>query len=177
MPDGDSPERVLLDSYPFQSPLKCSRPQPVLFPVLCTPIGPALNRTAAFPGSACPNRRSSRRCTACASGIAQSGTGDDPSSGVLPLLRRSSASSALTGRAPIPRSLPRSASFPLRLPASLDLIPQKHREHIADFHIRVFQNLLHPIPFRSPITQQRPPPSCQVPQFTDVSRRDETALH
>src|SRR5438093_8031223 len=61
MPDGDSPERVLLDSYPFQSPLKCSRPQPVLFPVLCTPIGPALNRTAAFPGSACPNRRSSRR--------------------------------------------------------------------------------------------------------------------
>src|SRR6058998_177573 len=160
MPDGDSPERVLLDSYPFQSPLKCSRPQPVLFPVLCTPIGPALNRTAAFPGSACPNRRSSRRCTACASGIAQSGTGDDPSSGVLPVLRRSAASSALTGRAPIPRSLPRSASFPLRLPASLDLIPQ---------------NLLHPIPFRSPITQQRPPPSCQVPQFTDVSRRDETA--
>src|SRR6059036_717279 len=112
MPDGDSPERVLLDSYPFQSPLKCSRPQPVLFPVLCTPIGPALNRTAAF--------------TACASGIAQSGTGDDPSSGVLPVLRRSAASSALTGRAPIPRSLPRSASFPLRLPASLDLIPQKH---------------------------------------------------
>src|SRR5438874_1806429 len=38
MPDGDSPERVLLDSYPFQSPLKCSRPQPLLFPVLCTPF-------------------------------------------------------------------------------------------------------------------------------------------
>src|SRR5207249_11969179 len=97
MPDGDSPERVLLDSYPFQSPLKCSRPQPVLFPVLCTPIGPALNRTAVFPGSACPNRRSSSRCTACASGIAQSGIGDDPACGGLPFPWGTAALSALTG--------------------------------------------------------------------------------
>src|SRR5437867_4427096 len=55
--------------------------------------------------------------------------------------------------------------------------PEHVRQDIAELDVRILQDLLHPVLFRGSVTHQRPSPTRQVPQFTNVAWRNETALH